>query len=121
MSYELVRTPTAACPSLSLRKNQGVRTPSRYALFLPDPQGWMDQAREPQVRIGCRRRRHGRWWTKLDLGNGWLAMTTAMLDAKFLDAKPHEFDVQDVEYSENYSCAEISWGSLAILVRDEAE
>ena len=42
-------------------------------------------------------------------------MTTAMLDAKFLDARPHEFDVQDVEYSENYSCTEISWGSLAIL------
>ena len=25
-------------------------------------------------------------------------MTTAMLDAKLLDAKPHEFDVEDVEY-----------------------
>ena len=120
MSYELVRTPTAACPSLAEKKSgranaQPVRTISAR------PAGGMDQAREPQVRIGCRRRRHGRWWTKLDLGNGWLAMTTAMLDAKFLDAKPHEFDVQDVEYSENYSCAEISWGSLAILVRDEAE
>ena len=25
-------------------------------------------------------------------------MTTAILDAKFLDTKPHEFDVEDVEY-----------------------
>src|SRR5687767_6981284 len=47
--------------------------------------------------IGCRRRRHKRCWTQLDLENGWLAMTTAMLDAKCLDTKPHEFDVEDVE------------------------
>ncbi len=35
---------------------------------------------------------------KLDLENRWLAMTTAILDAKLLDTKTHEFDVEDVEY-----------------------
>ncbi len=41
--------------------------------------------------------------------NGWPTMTTTILDAKLLDAKPQEFDVEDIEY--------LRHGDKALLAR----